>query len=102
MNPASRATRRSLLGWALGAAILFIPRTAPAQDASSPKLIEEAGRLRATIERPLRVADAANRGTVPGLVWKVVEGLDIGAATTLRTQPETRLSGAMLSLVVEF
>jgi hypothetical protein len=24
------------------------------------------------------------------------------AATTLRTQPETRLSGAMLSLVVEF
>lgn len=60
------------------------------------------GRLRATIERPLRVADAANRGTVPGLVWKVVEGLDIGAATTLRTQPETRLSGAMLSLVVEF
>jgi hypothetical protein len=60
------------------------------------------GGLRATLERPLRVADAANRGTVPGLVWKVVEGLDIGVATTLRTQPSTRLTGAMLSLVLEF
>jgi hypothetical protein len=60
------------------------------------------GRFRATIERPLHVADVANRGTVPGLVWKVIEGLDIGAATTLRTQPAMRLSGAMLSLVLEF
>lgn len=60
------------------------------------------GRLRATLERPLKVSDAANRGTVPGLVWKVVDGLDIGVATTLRTQTSTRLSGAMLSLVLEF
>lgn len=58
--------------------------------------------LRATIERPLRVADPSDRGTVPGLVWKIADGLEIGAATTLRTRPATRLSGAMLSLIVEF
>jgi hypothetical protein len=60
------------------------------------------GRLRATIEQPLHVADPADRGTVPGLVWKVLDGLDVGVATTLRTRPAIRLSGAMLSLVLEF
>jgi hypothetical protein len=60
------------------------------------------GQLRVTIERPVRVADPADRGTVPGLVWKVSDGLEIGAATTLRTRPATRLSGGMLSLIVEF
>jgi hypothetical protein len=60
------------------------------------------GRLRATVERALSVADAADRGTVPGLVWKVTDVFEIGAATTLRTRPAARLSGAMLSLILEF
>jgi hypothetical protein len=65
-------------------------------------LVVPLGTARVTIERTVRAADSANRGTVPGLVWKVADGLDIGVATTLRTQPSVRLSGAMLSLVLEF
>jgi hypothetical protein len=60
------------------------------------------GHLRGTLERPLRVTDPANRGTVPGLIWKVGNGFDIGVATTLRTQPAITVSGAMLSLLLEF
>jgi|GEM_PF-4431861 len=60
------------------------------------------GHLRGTLERPLRVTDPANRGTVPGLIWRVGNGFDLGVATTLRTQPAMKVSGAMLSLLLEF
>ena len=65
-------------------------------------LVVPFGQLRATIERPLIDSDAANRGTVPGLVWNAVDGLEIGLATTLRTQPKLRATGLMLTLVLEF
>ena len=65
-------------------------------------LVVPFGQLRATIERPLKVSDPADRGTVPGLVWKAVDGLEIGLATTLRTQPKLLATGMMLSLVLEF
>jgi hypothetical protein len=60
------------------------------------------GQLRATFERPLRLSDPATRGTVPGLVWKGARGLDIGVATTLRSQPRLVATGLMLSLLLEF
>ncbi len=60
------------------------------------------GSFRATIERPLRAAEGAGRGLVPGLIWRVVEGFDVGVATTVRTQPSVKASGMMMSLVLEF
>jgi hypothetical protein len=60
------------------------------------------GRFRGMVERPLVVSDAANRGAVTGLVWKVVEGFDVGIATTVLTQPDVRARGAMMSFLLEF
>jgi hypothetical protein len=60
------------------------------------------GQVRATIERPLALSDPATRGTVPGLIWKAAHGLDIGVATTLRSQPRLLATGLMLSLLLEF
>ena len=79
----SSAGTKTAVDWAAGAVVPF-------------------GQLRATFELPLRVSDPANRGAVPGLVWKAGGPLEIGIATTLRTQPAMKLSGVMLSFLVEF